>query len=131
MQKEIIYGIGGVVIGLVIMLVVQSAWNNDYDRKQNMMGQQSMHDSMMKNNDTSMHNMMQGMTATLEGKSGDEFDKAFLSEMIVHHEGAVEMAKLAEKYAKHQEIKDMSAAIISAQNQEIEQMKAWQELWYK
>ncbi len=84
--------------------------------------------SVMKDSD--MHRMMDDMTAMLEGKTGDGFDKAFLEEMIVHHEGAVEMAEMALTSAKHQEIKDLSNAIISAQNTEITQMKEWLRTWY-
>lgn len=78
----------------------------------------------------SMADMMASMNAELKGKTGDAFDKAFLSEMIVHHEGAVEMAELALTNAAHQEIKDLATAIISAQNKEIADMKAWGEAWY-
>ena len=84
---------------------------------------------MMPNGQT-MSDSMSGMMAGLNGKTGDEFDKAFLSEMIVHHQGAVLMAQSALKNAKHQEIKDMANAIISAQTSEINQMKGWQKSWY-
>lgn len=77
-----------------------------------------------------MHGAMGDMMAGLEGKTGDEFDKAFLAEMIVHHEGAVDMAEAALKNAKHPEIKNMANAIISAQTSEIQQMQEWQESWY-
>jgi uncharacterized protein (DUF305 family) len=43
--------------------------------------------------------------------------------MIIHHYGAIYMAERALKNAERQEIKDLSRAIISAQTQEIEQMK--------
>jgi uncharacterized protein (DUF305 family) len=78
----------------------------------------------------SMADMMTSMNAELKGKTGDAFDQAFLSEMIVHHQGAVEMAQLALTNAKHQEIKDLASAIIMAQNKEIAEMKAWQKSWY-
>lgn len=82
-----------------------------------------------------MHSGMQGemdaMMAALEGKTGDEFDKAFLSEMIMHHQGAVEMAEAALTNAKHAEIKTMANAIISAQTTEIQQMQDWQRSWYR
>ncbi len=81
--------------------------------------------------DESMDHAMAGMTASLHGKTGDIFDQAFLREMIVHHQGAVEMAEAALRDAKHQEIKDMAQAIISAQNSEITQMQAWLKDWYK
>lgn len=78
-----------------------------------------------------MAGMMTDMNAALRGKTGDDFDKAFISEMIVHHQGAVEMAELALKQAKHQEIKDLAKAIITAQNKEIADMKAWAKAWYQ
>lgn len=78
----------------------------------------------------SMKDMMTNMNAELEGKTGDAFDQAFLREMIVHHQGAVEMAVLALTNAKHQEIKDLAKGIIAAQNKEIADMKAWQESWF-
>ena len=77
-----------------------------------------------------MQGEMDGMMAGLAGKSGDDFDKAFLSEMIMHHEGAVDMAEAALQSAKHEEIKDMARAIITAQTAEINQMKGWQQAWY-
>ncbi len=78
----------------------------------------------------SMADMMASMNAELEGKTGDEFDQAFISEMIMHHQGAVEMAELALTNAKHQELKDLANAIISAQNKEISEMRSWQQEWY-
>lgn len=77
-----------------------------------------------------MHGAMGDMMAGLAGKTGDEFDRAFLDEMIVHHEGAVDMAEAALRDAKHEEIKSMADAIISAQTAEIGQMKEWRSAWY-
>lgn len=69
------------------------------------------------------------MTDSLKAKQGDEFDKAFIAGMIEHHEGAVEMAKLAGVNAKHDEVKKLSLGIISAQEKEIDEMKQWQIDW--
>lgn len=60
---------------------------------------------------------------------GEDYDRMFLSNMIAHHKGAVDMAKLALSNAKHQELKDMANAIISAQNKEITDMQSWQIQW--
>jgi|CXWL01.1.fsa_nt_gi uncharacterized protein (DUF305 family) len=87
-----------------------------------------------KSNETSdenmMHSAMDDMMSGLDGKTGDAFDKVFLAEMIVHHEGAVDMAEAALQNAKHVEIKTMANVIISAQTSEIQQMKEWQKSWY-
>lgn len=79
---------------------------------------------------SSMSSMsMDSMTAELKDKTGDDYDKTFITSMIVHHQGAVEMAKLSAKNAKHQEIKTLSENIIAAQEKEIAQMKQWQQKW--
>jgi uncharacterized protein (DUF305 family) len=78
----------------------------------------------------SMEDMMAVMNAELEGKDGDAFDRAFLTEMIAHHQGAVEMAQLALQKAGHEELKKMAEEIISAQNAEIKQMQDWQAAWF-
>ncbi|MBL8160211.1 DUF305 domain-containing protein [Candidatus Saccharibacteria bacterium] len=72
---------------------------------------------------------MMDMNKQLEGLSGDDYDKAFIEMMITHHEGAVDMAKLSASRAKHDEIKQLSQAIITAQDKEIAEMKQWQQDW--
>lgn len=78
----------------------------------------------------SMGGSMNSMTSSLEGKTGDDFDQAFIAGMIEHHQGAIDMANMALQSAQHQEIKDMANDIISAQSQEIDQMKQWSKSWY-
>lgn len=63
------------------------------------------------------------MPASLTGATGNDFDRKFLSEMTAHHQGALDMAKLAATQAKHQEVKDLANGIISAQMRQISQMK--------
>ena len=113
--KNIAFAAGGIIIGLIISFYF-------YDNKNT-----TVHQSM---NEGGMHDTMTGMVSGLSGKTGDAFDKAFIDEMITHHEGAVVMAEAALKNAKHQEIKDMADAIISAQTKEINQMKVWRSSWY-
>jgi len=72
---------------------------------------------------------MSGMTSSLREKSGDEFDKLFISHMIEHHQAAVDMSKLSAENAKHAEIKQLSRDIIAAQEKEIAQMRQWQQQW--
>jgi len=81
--------------------------------------------------DTTMSDTMHAMSSSLEGKTGDDFDKAFLSEMIVHHEGAVVMAQQVLKTSKRPELLKLANEIISAQTQEITQMKTWKYSWFK
>ncbi len=86
-------------------------------------------DNMMDHSAMGMMDSMAGMTAELEGKTGDDFDKAFVEQMIMHHQSAIDMAAPGEQNAEHQEIKDLTKAIISAQTKEIQQMKQWQQEW--
>ena len=72
---------------------------------------------------------MAAMVEALKDKTGDDYDKEFLSQMIVHHEGAIDMAKLSPSRAKHDEIKKLSQEIITAQEKEIREMKQWQSEW--
>lgn len=84
--------------------------------------------SMMSGN--GMQGTMNGMTMGLEGKTGDALDKAFLAEMIIHHEGAVEMAQTLLKGTKRPELIKLGNDIIIAQTGEIQMMKQWQRDWF-
>ncbi len=69
--------------------------------------------------------VMDGMTTALKNKKGKEFDNEFLHEMIMHHAGAIEMAKMAKENAEMTEIKTLSDAIIKTQGDEIKLMEGW------
>jgi uncharacterized protein (DUF305 family) len=65
--------------------------------------------------------------------SADEskpFDQRFMEAMIAHHQGAIEMATMAQQMAEHEEIRTLADAIIVAQQAEIEQMRGWLQEWY-
>jgi uncharacterized protein (DUF305 family) len=51
--------------------------------------------------------------------TGVDVDATFARMMIPHHEGAIRMAKAAQKHGQHQEVSDLAASIIDAQRQEI------------
>lgn len=90
-----------------------------------MQGGKMMYDEHM-----NMEDMMHDMNASLRGKTGDALDQAFLNEMIIHHEGAVEMAELLLEGTKRPELIKLGNEIISAQNTEIEMMKKWRGEWF-
>ena len=54
--------------------------------------------------------------------SSDQTQRAFLEAMVPHHESAVAMASVAVRRAEHTEIRDLAAAIVSAQEREITKM---------
>lgn len=76
-----------------------------------------------------MMNNNAGMMNELNGKTGEAFDKAFLEQMIMHHQSAINMAATGKTNAQHQEVKDLTVAIVTAQTKEIKQMKQWQKDW--
>lgn len=77
-------------------------------------GSQQMHESMM----TGMQKM-QGMQPT-----GDT-DKDFAMMMRMHHQQAVDMAKVEVRQGKSPELKAMAQKIIKDQQQEIGQLDQW------
>ena len=56
-------------------------------------------------------------------------DTMFAQMMIVHHEGAIEMADLAVNRAASEEVRTLAEGISAAQGPEIEQMTSWLEAW--
>jgi uncharacterized protein (DUF305 family) len=74
--------------------------------------------------------MAPGMGASLDQLSGDEFDKAFLSQMTMHHAMAVMMARPVLANATHPELKGLATSIIADQTREIGQMRGWARDWY-
>jgi len=77
-----------------------------------------------------MHGAMDGMMMGLQGKTGDALDEAFLTEMIVHHEGAVSMARTLVAGTKRPELLKLGNDIITAQTKEIEMMTQWRKAWF-
>ncbi len=78
-----------------------------------------------------MRHEMANMMSGLEGKTGDDFDRAFLQEMIVHHEGAIDMAEALLKNTKRPELVKLGNDIIKAQTGEVSMMKGWLGEWFK
>ena len=56
------------------------------------------------------------------GAAGNGVDRAFVAEMVPHHESAVQMATVAQQRGQHDEIKDLAGEIIESQNAEIQTM---------
>lgn len=134
-NQSVLYGIIGLLLGVLITgFTASNAVNSNNRGMMNMMGMNvDMRNEAREEGIDEMHGMMgdsmSEMVEDLRGKSGDEFDKEFIDGMIVHHEGAIDMAKLAQTFAKHQEIKKMADDIIEVQSKEIEIMKSWQKEW--
>ena len=83
--------------------------------------------------DQSSHDMsdmgdMDGMLsedelAALDAAPGPEASRLYLEQMIVHHEGAVDMARTEVEQGSHTEAVELANSIIESQNAEIQQMR--------
>jgi len=123
MKNSILFGLVGLLVGVIGSGAIAS-----YAVNSNNTGM--MHAYAMNVDTPSEATMsMSDMSASLMGKTGDDFDKLFVSEMIAHHQGAITMAQLASSQAKHQEIKDLAVNIIKAQTTEVSEMTHWQMQW--
>ncbi len=57
-------------------------------------------------------------------------DQHFIVQMIPHHEGAIEMAKVALERSKRPEMLSLANGIIEAQQKEINDMSSWYQSWF-
>lgn len=130
MNKTVLTSLAGFVIGVILSGFIASwAVNGNHKSALKAFGIDTNKVVNSEKSPNDMNTSMDDMMATLDGKKGDDFDKAFISEMIVHHQGAIDMAQAAKSNAKHDEIKRMADDIITAQTKEITQMKTWQTEW--
>jgi uncharacterized protein (DUF305 family) len=75
------------------------------------------------------HDMGGGMMSAeemkkLEGLSGKQFDKAFLTMMIKHHQGALTMAQAEQANGMSAEAKKLAGNIVTSQSAEIAKMQS-------
>lgn len=109
-SKALLFGIVGFLMGGLVVSIAATLLDND--------------DSASGADMTTSQ-----MMSELQDKSGDDFDATFIASMVEHHQGAIDMAELAESRAKHDEVKQLSQDIISAQEREMAQMRQWQQQW--
>lgn len=115
-----------VTLILAGLLMVTYAWHweaiFDYkaDTNMNMSGMNM--DTNMNMGDMTMNDMVKMM----QGKTGKALEKEFITGMIPHHQGAVDMAKLLlQDKTINPEIRAFAENIIKAQDSEILMMNKW------
>ena len=86
--------------------------------KQRLTGDSSMDQSDMMSGVLSAEDMKK-----LSSLRGAEFDRAWMEDMIAHHEGAIEMAKDVLKDGKDSAVKALANLVATAQDSEILEMK--------
>jgi uncharacterized protein (DUF305 family) len=79
------------------------------------------------------HGREHGGSTTATAKTGDfnDADATFASQMILHHQQALQMTSMASRKATTAEVKKLSAAITTAQQAEIKTMSGWLTGWGK
>lgn len=87
-------------------------------RQHGMMGNEGMHMGMM-GDETDV--------SALE--NSEDFDRAFVEHMIPHHQMAVMMASMLKNGTDRDEMKKLADDIITAQTNEIDQMREWLRNW--
>jgi uncharacterized protein (DUF305 family) len=89
---------------------------------------QGMGNMQMGNSSMNMSDM-KSMKA-LEQASGKTFDIYWISQMIAHHNVAVEMANVVLENGKDAKTKKAAQDIVRVQSVEIKQMTSWLKSWY-
>lgn len=86
--------------------------------------------AQMNHDKMNMGTMAMKSMAALNKLAGKNFDIAYMSMMIDHHQGAVEMAQAILKVSKDERIRKAAQDIVAVQNKEIAQLTAWLKNWY-
>lgn len=131
----------GIFLGLLLVVSIvllgsacQSAANVNMNSPKNRNGvnANSMPSNMsnMSMNDNSNMSGMMDMKSSPNAAS-QPYDLQFIDTMTHHHQGAIEMAKMALTKTSNEELKKFAQKIIDDQNKEIGQMKDWREKWFK
>lgn len=115
------------LVAVVVLggLVASGVYVYNLNTEPDAQNQHASHGATNQNGD----NQFVGLEAEYTAMKGEEYDRAFVTEMIAHHQGAVSMAHLALAKAKHQELKDLAQEIVDDQMREIRQMEAWKKEW--
>ena len=110
MNKQIWFGIGGIVVGVIAVSLLSST-----PQFRSMMGGGNNINNLVSNRTTGMMN---------------NIDQHFIEQMIPHHDGAIAMANMALVKAKRTEVKTLAKEIIEAQEREIKDMQGWYKNWF-
>lgn len=109
-NNKTLYVVGGIAIGVIIILLLGPMMGNGNRGMMSWGGNRGIAGSR---------------TANV-----NSIDQHFIEQMIPHHDGAINMAKLALTKATRPEIKALAVAIIEAQDKEISDMKIWYKSWF-
>ncbi len=106
-------------------------WYKNWYGKDVPQDEQVMGGHMMEQSNSMHMGMMGDETDMARLETTSDFDKAFIEDMIPHHQMAIMMATMLKNGTNRPEMKKLADDIIEAQSVEIEQMRTWYGQWYK
>lgn len=115
-------GIGASVALFVVVVVTLLLGSTTQNNGMNMPG--------MSMDGMDMDSMNMDMSSELAELEGEAFEVGFMSMMIVHHRGAVEMSEWILDRTENPDLRAAAEAIIAAQDPEITEMTGWLREWY-
>jgi len=102
---------------------IKSAQSSEIIQMQSWLGGKEANSMMSDHSGHSMGGMLtEEEFSKLESSSGVTFDTLFLEGMIVHHEGAIDMAQMI-KDTTTQEVNEFGLNVVEVQSEEIREMK--------
>lgn len=100
-----------------------TGWLKDWGKEAPSGGNSESMPGMDMSGDQMPGTMSDADMAKLEGASGADFDRMFLTMMIEHHNGAIEMATTEQTDGKNPDAVALAKKIITAQKAEIDKMQ--------
>lgn len=106
------------------------AWYKDWFGRDLPTGDEVMNQHGMMSNNSQMHMGMTGTDMDMQSlENAQDFDRAFIEDMIPHHQMAVMMASMLKNGTDRPEMKKLADDIIAAQTSEIDLMRKWLNEW--
>ena len=104
-------------------------WYKEWFGKDVPTGSEVMSGHGMMNGSNTHMGMMGDETDMTRLEQAEDFDTAFVEEMIPHHQMAVMMATMLKNGTNRPEMKKLAEDITTAQTKEIDQMRGWLSEW--
>jgi len=131
MKNQIIVGTGiALIVGGIGGYLISNSERYEHGRMMGVWDNDSRNkdDRTLNRNDDSSMGM--GGMHNMHGMGSITTERAFIEEMIPHHQEAVDTAKQVVARGSNAETKTLAESIITAQEKEIADMKSWYKAWY-
>lgn len=110
----------------ILVLLFALAFLSVCDRPPTGEADHSKHDHAQTNHGVMDHSKMESSPGAAESPHALQF----IDTMIAHHQGAVDMAQLANTRTQRDEMKKLAQTIIDEQRREITDMQSWRTKWF-